>query len=55
MIDGGTVRGQVWALCEQPDYVWVALDGGRFVALNTRGGQAFTSPTSPDEIGRVAA
>lgn len=54
-IDGETLTGQVWARCPERGYVWVALDGGRFVALNTRYGGVYEQPRSATKIGRLAA
>lgn len=48
------VRGQVWARTPRRGYVWIALDGGRFVALNTRYGGVYAQPADGTSIGRVA-
>lgn len=52
--DGTAVNGQVWALAHVPDYVWVALDNGRAVAVHTPTGHVASTP-SGERVGRVAA
>ena len=54
LTDGTRVEGQVWCRSETANYVWVALDNGTYVAVNTRYRDAYKSP-SGDKVGKVAA
>ena len=49
-----TVRGQVWAPTDVRNYVWVALDNGRCVAVHITSGTVCERPASA-QIGSVAA
>lgn len=55
VINGETIHGQVWAPTDTRNYVWVALDSGRYVAVFTPTGQLRERPRGVGEwIGRVA-
>ena len=53
-LGGEKVRGQVWALAPVRNYVWVALDNGRCVAVHITSGTVCERPASA-QIGSVAA
>ena len=55
--DGTVVEGQVWALADVHGYRWVALDDGRYVAVNITTKKACDVPLSRGgkQVGRLAA
>ncbi|TCJ23036.1 hypothetical protein [Nocardioides jejuensis] len=53
-INDEKIRGQIWCRAQTRGYVWVALDNGKYVAINTRYGGIYERPGG-DELGRWAA